>query len=117
MPWEENASQSLRPEKVARTRFGKTALAAFQAAARCHPSPPGHRPSASALGSILPTRWVGREPNALGLSFGNGCSYSVTSRNSTLSDSRPWLRLEPSVFGKQSRCLLGVVHVRAAFAG
>src|SRR5215203_1648379 len=27
--------------KVARTRFGKTALAAFQAAARCHPSPQG----------------------------------------------------------------------------
>jgi hypothetical protein len=31
---------------------------------------PGHRPSASALGSILPARWAGREPNALGLSSG-----------------------------------------------
>ena len=27
-------------------------------------SPPGHRPSASALGSILPTRWVGREASS-----------------------------------------------------
>jgi hypothetical protein len=34
-------------------------LATFQAARRCHLLDPGHRPPASALGSVLPARWAG----------------------------------------------------------
>jgi len=36
------------------------ALAALQAAPRYQSLYPGHRPSASALGSVLPARWAGR---------------------------------------------------------
>jgi len=73
MPWEEKRPQSLRPESEnpirqdrSRGPSGRSPLSSLH---------PGHRPSASALGSILPTRWAGREPNA----FQGWCSYSVTS--------------------------------------
>src|SRR4029077_10503939 len=60
------APPSLRPEgprepfPTAALQRRANGLATLQAALRCQSLHPGHRPAASALGSVLPARWARR---------------------------------------------------------
>lgn len=73
MPWV-NRPRSPAAWKAARTEpTPAETLAAFQAAVDDRLSSPGHRPSASALGLALPTRWAGlSEPPRLYLRNSQG---------------------------------------------